>query len=551
MTSARRRVVVRVVGMLVAGVLAVGTSVVAANPAAAVTATVVGRVLQDGAPVSGAAVNVGGRHSNYPGAATVFTDQTGHFTLTGVAPGDLTIAVHYVGAPAPGWVRTYLGDTAFRSEAHFVTVGTSTVDVGDISMIRGGRIQGTVTLPAGISGNDLHVSAWVLDESTGHLSGLMTMGVSSSGGYNVWPLPPGGVVLRIAPRTIDIEAGAVYADGASRWWETELIEVAAGGSYAAAPVAVPGQTREALGRFGGATRFDTGALLSQWAIPDVDIPVAGVPTVYIANGLSFPDGLSAGPIAAIDGSPLLLVMPHSIPDVVADELARLRPQTIVIVGGPGVVSESVRADLEQYAAGSVERVQGADRYATSRALARSAFVSATTAIVASGANFPDALAAGPAAAAYEGPVILIPAGSSVDAATRQLLIDLGVSTILIAGGEGVVSADIERALAAIPGVEHVYRHGGSDRYETAASLAGAVQGRFPPDEVYLVSGGDFPDALAATWLAGYTRAAIFLSPVECLSAWGQHVVAKTPDVYLVGGEGVLSPAVADLQLCSE
>lgn len=549
MRSVRQRAVAGVAGLLIALVFG-GGSMLTADAASAATGAVVGRVLQNGTPVAGAAVNVAGRHSSYSAAPTVFTNETGHFSVTDLPPGDVTVAVHHVGAPAPGWVRTYLGDTAFRSQADFVTVGASTADVGDIAMVRGARVQGAVTLPAGISGNDLHITTWALDEATGHLSEVMTMGVWASGAYDVWPIPPGGVVLRVGPRWIDVEAGPVYADGAERWWQTELIEVTGGSSYTLPTVAVPPWVREATERFGGATRFETGVLLSQWAIPDEYIPTAGMDTVYVANGLSFPDGLSAGPVAAIDGSPLLLVSPQSVPSAVADELTRLRPQTIVIVGGPGVVSDSVRAELEQYASGSVERVEGSDRYATSRALARGAFSSAATVVVASGTNYPDALAAGPVAAAYEGPVILIPPGSTVDAATRQLLIDLEVSTVLIAGGDGVVSTGIEQALTAVPGVAHVYRHAGNDRYETALSLASAVHGRFPPDEVYIVSGSNFPDALAATWIAGYTRAAILLSTPDCLPDWSQLLLATTPDVYLMGGEGVLSPSVADLQICA-
>lgn len=151
-----------------------------------------------------------------------------------------------------------------------------------------------------------------------------------------------------------------------------------------------------------------------------------------------------------------------------------------------------------------------------RALARSAFTSAETAILATGADFPDALAAGPVAAAYDGPVILIRPGLSVDSATRQLLVDLGVSTVLIAGGIGVVSIGLERSLADVPSVEYVYRYAGNGRYETAGSLATAVHARFPPDEVYVVSGENFPDALAATWVAGATRASIFLSTPDCI-----------------------------------
>jgi peptidoglycan-N-acetylglucosamine deacetylase len=66
-----------------------------------------------------------------------------------------------------------------------------------------------------------------------------------------------------------------------------------------------------------------------------------VDTVYIATGTSFPDGLSAGPAAGRNGAPLLLVKPTAVPAGVAEELRRLNPTTVIVVGGSGVVSDGV------------------------------------------------------------------------------------------------------------------------------------------------------------------------------------------------------------------
>jgi putative cell wall-binding protein len=65
----------------------------------------------------------------------------------------------------------------------------------------------------------------------------------------------------------------------------------------------------------------------------------------VATGASFPDGLSAGPIAGLRGGPLLLVPASWLPSVVATELKRLDPTTIVIVGGPSAVSDGVRTQI--------------------------------------------------------------------------------------------------------------------------------------------------------------------------------------------------------------
>ena len=70
-----------------------------------------------------------------------------------------------------------------------------------------------------------------------------------------------------------------------------------------------------------------------------------VGTVYVASGTSFPDGLSAGPVAGMRGGPLLLVPSGALPSVVAAELKRLDPTTVVLVGGTGVVSDTVRNQI--------------------------------------------------------------------------------------------------------------------------------------------------------------------------------------------------------------
>ncbi|QNA93623.1 cell wall-binding repeat-containing protein [Microbacterium sp. Se63.02b] len=48
------------------------------------------------------------------------------------------------------------------------------------------------------------------------------------------------------------------------------------------------------------------------------------------------------------GGPVLLTEPGALPAVVSAELARLKPQRIVILGGTGAVSEAVKKQAETY-----------------------------------------------------------------------------------------------------------------------------------------------------------------------------------------------------------
>ncbi len=189
----------------------------------------------------------------------------------------------------------------------------------------------------------------------------------------------------------------------------------------------------------GPSRFATAAALSGSTFSP------GVPAAFIVTGESFPDGLAAGPAAAHLGGPILLVRSGSIPSYTATELERLQPQKIYVVGGTLAVSAAVETQLAGYAP-SVERLAGSNRYYTAQAVSERVFgTGATTAWMATGESFPDALAAGPAAALGGGPLLLtqrdtIPYGGRLE------LSRLEPNVILIAGGTGVVSQTVEDAL---------------------------------------------------------------------------------------------------------
>jgi len=160
-----------------------------------------------------------------------------------------------------------------------------------------------------------------------------------------------------------------------------------------------------------------------------------------------------------------------VPSVILAELRRLGPGRIVVAGGPGVVSNSVLTTLRSVAP-TVDRVYGANRYATSRNLALDAYGGrgADVVYVATGAGFADALAAGPAAASVDALVVLVAGASdSIDAATLQLFRQLRTNRVVIIGGSGAVSAGVEQSMRSAGLL--VSRVADADRYATAALIA--------------------------------------------------------------------------------
>jgi putative cell wall-binding protein len=203
----------------------------------------------------------------------------------------------------------------------------------------------------------------------------------------------------------------------------------AGGEGVVAP-AVQRKLAEvaAVHRISGADRFETAARLSAVAFG------GGVPVAFLAQGRSFPDALAAGAAAGRLDGPVLLTESDRLPPAVADELARLRPARIVVVGGEGAVGESVVRALHHR---HVDRVYGEDRYATAAAVAAEVPGGTRVALLASGTRFPDALAAGPSASALGGTFALT-GGECLATETAQGLVAAGVQEVIVVGGASAV-----------------------------------------------------------------------------------------------------------------
>jgi putative cell wall-binding protein len=153
-------------------------------------------------------------------------------------------------------------------------------------------------------------------------------------------------------------------------------------------------------RLSGATRYATAVAISNRFWRD-----AGV--VYVASGVTFPDALSGGALAARESAPILLSGPGSLPADVRTELQRLAPSRIVLLGGTLTLKKAVRNQVARAVpAATVSRLSGKTRYATSAAIARAGWSSTSRAYFASGLGFADALAGVPAAALHGAPLML-------------------------------------------------------------------------------------------------------------------------------------------------
>ena len=314
-----------------------------------------------------------------------------------------------------------------------------------------------------------------------------------------------------------------------------------------------GDTMEIIGltkeRLAGDNRYSTAVEISKKSFP-IGFP-GGVGTVFIASGETFPDALAAGPAAGLVDGPLLLTARDALPAVVATELARLNPSTVYIVGGTGAVSNAVMDAVTVIEPNTI-RISGQTRYATANAIVDEVWTGTVSEVyIATGRAYPDALSAGAVAASTGKPVILVDGASgSVPSDTLALISSLAPSTITIAGGTGTVSQAIMDQLTTQFSSSTVRRLAGASRYETSAAISADA---YPTSETVLfATGANFPDALAAATLAARADAPLYLTLQNCVSpgALAGLYDGHAPYLFLLGGTGVLSPAVEALTPCS-
>jgi uncharacterized lipoprotein YddW (UPF0748 family)/putative cell wall-binding protein len=200
----------------------------------------------------------------------------------------------------------------------------------------------------------------------------------------------------------------------------------------------------AVERIPGTTRYDTAAAISERA--------ATSDVAFVVNGFRPADSLVAAAPAARRGGSLLLVSGRSVPPVT--EAALAGASEVVIVGGHGVVSEAVEAELRRIAgAGAVRRVSGGTRAETAASVAR-AFPEEGVRYLSGqqDANLVDAATAGWAAALPGGgPVLYVERDRPGQGADRYLRLGglrhgPDVVGVRLVGGRAVLSDALVTAL---------------------------------------------------------------------------------------------------------
>ena len=185
---------------------------------------------------------------------------------------------------------------------------------------------------------------------------------------------------------------------------------------------------------------------------------------------------------------------------------------------------------------ALRRLSGATRYDTmERIVGAGGWRSGGTVIVASGGNYPDALAASGLAGVLDAPIVLTDGNTlSVQASAR--LTSLAPSRIIVAGGRAAVSDGVVAALRGIcPDVERV---AGETRVDTSLELYRKGSGW--GSTAILATSGNFADALSVSSYAYAAKAPVFLvDPGTGLTRAQKAALGTFGQVLVVGGENAV------------
>lgn len=275
-------------------------------------------------------------------------------------------------------------------------------------------------------------------------------------------------------------------------------------------------------------------------------------TVILSTGYNFPDSLSAGPLASAIDAPILPVGSNGkLSKEVLDEIKRLGAENVYILGGEGVVSADVFAQLNSISINSsdIERLETdgmLNRYGTNLAIVsklQELGFKGNGVFVATGKNFADALSAAAIAGANDMPIVLTD-GKDLSAEAKAILED---EKVYVLGGKSAVPENVVAQAKKV--AVDVKVLSGVNRYGTLAAILGEFA--TSTDKLYVASGKNFPDALSAAPLVTDNAGLLLLTdpnglPKEVDAFLTKYLYQnKISSVTVLGGKGAVGEGARD------
>ncbi|HBG3327181.1 cell wall-binding protein Cwp10 [Clostridioides difficile] len=291
----------------------------------------------------------------------------------------------------------------------------------------------------------------------------------------------------------------------------------------------------------GADRFETAIKISQsgWTKSD---------TVVIVNGedKSMVDGLTATPLASIKNSPILLSSNEKLPQKTVEELKRLNPSKVVVIGGnnsmPNSVVEAIKAVNSKI---SVQRIGGDTRYQTSINIAKE--IDKTNNVsklyIGAGNGEADSLSIASLAGKEKTPIVLTQK-DGVDNEAEQFIKSNKVSNIYFIGGVEKISNKAIEQVGKIANKDiSNNRVAGQTRQETNAKVIDKFYSQSKLDGVVVANQDKLIDALAVGPLAAKNNSPVILATNTLDKSQESSLKGKNSSKLFEVGGGIASSVI--------
>ncbi len=292
-------------------------------------------------------------------------------------------------------------------------------------------------------------------------------------------------------------------------------------------------------RIYGNDRIQTSIKISQdgWA--------NGAETAIIAQGYGYADALCAAPLAKKHNAPIILSEKNGLNAEIINELKRLKVKKVFIIGGTGVLSESVESQLSNTGIKSVERLWGKDRYETSVKVAES-LGPVEGIVITSGNGYADSLSIAPIAAQKGMPILLSEKDKLADV-TQNYIKKMNVKKCYVVGGTGVISDNVKKF------VTDSERLSGKDRFETNLAVLQRFQNELKFENIFIAQGDgptgtEFADALSGSALAAQKSSPVILIYKTIYNKTAEFIktkMSKDSRLIALGGTAVVPNDILD------
>lgn len=285
-------------------------------------------------------------------------------------------------------------------------------------------------------------------------------------------------------------------------------------------------------RLAGQDRYGTAAAIAQEGWPQSDVAI-------LVSGENFPDALVAATLAKHHNAPILLSGKNNLPEETMQALRQLKVKKVILVGGLGVLSEQLQAELQALGVES-SRLAGQDRYETAIAVANQLGDSSKV-VIATGEDFADALSISAIAAYKNMPIILVPK-ENISSVIQDFIANNTITKTYVIGNSEIIS---DAVVQQFPNTERIT---GITKYDRNINIINRFESDIHGDKVFLATGNDYADAIAGAAYAAKLNAPIVLVSDNLTRPTRDYLVAKLSEkeLTILGGEGVVKGTILNV-----